>query len=77
MPGRTTYYSSIVNYYSSNSFIDFQRSMACYDLQNSYKSEVHDFLLLLSLVDGKLDSSLLDKLKSTESLSSVEPLAVI
>ena len=46
--------------------------------KNSYKSEVHDFLLLLSLVDGKLDSSSLpDKLKSAESLSSVEPLPVI
>ena len=48
-------------------------------IQNSLKSEVHNFLLLiLSLVDGKLDSSSLsDMLQSKESLSSVEPLALI
>ena len=35
MPGRTTYYSFIVTYYSSNSLLinDFHRSVACYDLQ--------------------------------------------
>ena len=59
-PGRTTYYSFIGTYYSSNSYWqnDFRSrdQWRRHDLQN--KSEVHDFLLL-SLVesDGKLESS--------------------
>ena len=81
MPGRITYYSFIVTYYSSNSFIDkmtFRDQWHVMTYKTAIKSEVHDFLWLLSLVDGKLhSSSLSDKLKSTEPLSSVEPLAVI
>ena len=49
MPGRTTYYSFIDAYYSSNSLTAFGyqwHDIIFYDLQNSYKSEVHDFLLL-------------------------------